>query len=66
MFDLVVILLTLCYVAFGASAAAYAVTEGGLQRLIPPLTLAEICVVITFGWLPILVHVIVYKPNKEN
>ena len=27
MFDLVVILLTLCYVAFGASAAAYAVTE---------------------------------------
>ncbi len=49
MFDLVVILLTLCYVAFGASAAAYAVSEGGLQRMIPPLTLAEICVVITFG-----------------
>ncbi len=24
--------------------------EGGLQRMIPPLTLAEICVVITFGW----------------
>ena len=47
MFDLVVILLTLCYVAFGTTAAAHTVTENGLQRLIPPLTLAEICVVIT-------------------
>lgn len=66
MFDLVVILLTLCYVAFGASAAAYAVSEGGLQRMIPPLTLAEICVVITFGWLPILVYAITFGRNNTK
>lgn len=66
MFDLVVILLTLCYVAFGATAAVHTVTENGLQRLIPPLTLAEICVVITFGWLPILVYAITFGRNNTK
>ena len=55
MFNTVVLLFVLCYVAFGAWSAT---------EVIPPLTLAEICVVITFGWLPIVVYGIVY--GREN
>ena len=61
MFNTVVLLFVLCYVAFGAWASTKIIERNNLRLFVPPLTLAEICVVITFAWLPIVVYTAVYK-----